>query len=641
MIRALIAALLLALSSTPALAERPIEQFAAPPMIEDPVISPSGTKMAMTFTVNGTQTLGIRTILGAATTPTFINSNGHDVHWVRWVNDDWLLVGVGHSETGHAFDVYMTSILAISADGRRSRALNERSTVLWIDHSGGARILLSYMNNRRSASVSGGTYAAQVDEIDLETGRQRVVADPIRGITSWYADAAGNVRAGVGLRNDHIIMMYRANNDEMFRTVERVNARMREDVIVPLIFSSDGTNAIVTANPDGYEAVYNFNLASFELGTKIFGVPGYDVDFISAGPDYSSLAGVGYTDQRFHMHWLDPRMASIQSAIDAAVPGRTATLVSMNADRTKFIVHVGSASNPGAYYYLDSATDGVLHLIGRVNEALGRQPLSTVRTIRYRARDGVEIEAVLTLPSGRAATNLPLIMLPHGGPFARDNESWDWWVQFLADRGYAVLQPNYRGSSGYGLAFYERSLGQWGLAMQDDLDDGVAWAVDQGIADRGRVCIAGASYGGYAAMRAAQRGGGIYRCAISYAGVSDLAAMLRYDNFFLSEVGGRLRREEIPNVRDVSPIRSPESFSMPVLLMHGDKDLRVPVDQSRSMASALRGAGRQVHYVEQREGDHHFSRQEHRLQFLQEMETFLDAHNPAVPIPEPATAANP
>ncbi|MEQ1510995.1 MAG: prolyl oligopeptidase family serine peptidase, partial [Sphingopyxis sp.] len=425
-----------------------------------------------------------------------------------------------------------------------------------------------------------------------------------------------------------------------FREVERTNAREREYVLVPLFFSADGTNATVIADPDGYDAVYNFNLATFELGERVFGVPGYDVSGVIDSAEGTSLAGVAYTDQRFRMHWLDPRLAGIQTALEASVPGRTATLVSMNADRTKFIVRVASASNLGAYYYLDSAADGTLRMIGRVNEALGRTPLSPVRTIRYRARDGVEIEAVLTLPAGREARGLPLIMLPHGGPFARDSEEWDWWAQFLADRGYAVMQPNYRGSSGYGLAFSRRSEGQWGLAMQDDLDDGVAWAVSQGIADRGRVCIAGASYGGYAAMRAAQRGGGIYRCAISYAGVSDLAAMLRYDRYFLSETGEAHMREEIPNVGDVSPIRHPEAFSMPILLMHGAKDLRVLVDQSRSMASALRGAGRQVRYVEQREGDHHFTRQEDRLQFLSEMESFLDTHNPADPAPAvPVTTA--
>jgi dipeptidyl aminopeptidase/acylaminoacyl peptidase len=187
--------------------------------------------------------------------------------------------------------------------------------------------------------------------------------------------------------------------------------------------------------------------------------------------------------------------------------------------------------------------------------------------------------------------------MPHGGPFARDSETWDWWAQFLAERGYAVLQPNYRGSSGYGSEFAAKGEGQWGLAMQDDLNDAVDWAVQQGLVDARRVCIAGASYGGYAAMRAAQRDGGKFRQA--------------------------------PDFRAVSPIHYPEQFSVPILLMHGKKDLRVQVRQSREMAEKLKKAGKDYIYIEQPEGDHHFSRQEDRLQFLKEMEAFLAKHNPA------------
>ena len=298
------------------------------------------------------------------------------------------------------------------------------------------------------------------------------------------------------------------------------------------------------------------------------------------------------------------------------------------------IVHVGSADQPGTYYYYDTSA-GVMSSLSKISQNFGPGiHLSPVRTIRYKARDGLEITAVLTLPAGRDPKNLPLILMPHGGPFARDSEEWDWWVQFLAYRGYAVLQPNYRGSSGYGTALAEKGEGQWGLAMQDDLNDAVDWAVKEGIADAKRVCIVGASYGGYAAMRGAQRDGGRYRCAISYAGVSDLSAMMRYDGRFLNH-GTRKdwMKQQAPDFASVSPINFAGQLSTPILLMHGRKDRRVQVSQSREMAEKLKAAGkiagRDYIYVEQPLADHFFSRQADRLDFLQRMDAFLKEHNPA------------
>ena len=220
--------------------------------------------------------------------------------------------------------------------------------------------------------------------------------------------------------------------------------------------------------------------------------------------------------------------------------------------------------------------------------------------------------------------------MPHGGPSARDEERWDWIAQFLADRGYAVIQPNYRGSSGYGTAFAALGRGEWGRKMQDDIDDAVAHLAAEGTIDPARACIVGASYGGYAALRAAQRDPGRYRCAVSYAGVSDLNAISRYDRNFLNSRGrNQWLRAQAPNLRDVSPINHAADFGIPVLLMHGDRDVVVPVSESRRMAERLREAGKVYRYVEQAGGDHHFSSGAHRLEFLREMEAFLDRYDPA------------
>ena len=253
-----------------------------------------------------------------------------------------------------------------------------------------------------------------------------------------------------------------------------------------------------------------------------------------------------------------------------------------------------------------------------------------MKTITYNAADGLEIPAVLTLPKGVEARNLPAIVMPHGGPAARDSESWDWLVQMLANRGYAVIQPNYRGSTGYGTKFERLGDGEWGLKMQDDLNDARKWMVDQGIADPNRICMMGGSYGGYAAMRAAQRDGNLYKCAISFAGVSDMENQADYDRQFLyGKRWNQNLQRKAPDFNAISPVKHAAQFGAPILLVHGKDDKRVPVKQSREMAEQLKKAGKTYVYVEQPEGDHFFSREEDRVQFLKLMDDFLKKYNPA------------
>jgi dipeptidyl aminopeptidase/acylaminoacyl peptidase len=361
----------------------------------------------------------------------------------------------------------------------------------------------------------------------------------------------------------------------------------------------------------------------------VFGIEGFDIDGIVTDREQTRLLGVATTENSSRVHWLDPDMAKLQDAMDKALPGRQASILSMDAKRQRLVVLVGGADRPGSYYFMD-ADDGRLQRIGHVNIKIGATALNPVRTIRYKARDGLEMSAVLTLPARREAKALPVVVMPHGGPFARDSEEWDWWAQFLAERGYAVIQPNFRGSSGFGTDFANKGEGQWGLAMQDDVNDALAWLGKEGIGDPKRAAIVGASYGGYAALRAAQREGGLYRCAISFAGVSDLDALRKYDSNFLNS--GRRSdwlRKQAPDLKSVSPLNFPEQFSIPVLLVHGKADQRVPVKQSRQMADRLKQAGKKVTYIEQPLGDHHLSREEDRLGLLKATEAFLAEHNPA------------
>ena len=620
--------------------EWPVEAFAELPMMVEPQLSPNGMHLAARVARNGELLLMIASIADEPNRVRTLSLGENDLNWWRWVNDDWLIAGIGSETSVQGMPWSISRVASIKRDGSKINILAKNvaaqngDDVIWVASDGSPRILLAYQSSIYDDEAG---FWPQVDEVDVTNGRMRPVVQPRRNVMSWYADATGAVRMGVGYEDTTRMakLLYRDDGRSNFRVIDRANRRRDESMVVPMLFTADPGKAIASDDHEGTYALYEYDLTRLELGKKIFAAPGFDIDGIERDTAGTGLAGVRYTADGPEVHWFDEGLAKIQADIDKAVGAqRRARIVSASRDHQRMIVHVGSADQPGTYYYYDTSA-GVMSSLSKISQNFGPGiHLSPVRTIRYKARDGLEITAVLTLPAGRDPKNLPLILMPHGGPFARDSEEWDWWVQFLAYRGYAVLQPNYRGSSGYGTALAEKGEGQWGLAMQDDLNDAVDWAVKEGIADAKRVCIVGASYGGYAAMRGAQRDGGRYRCAISYAGVSDLSAMMRYDGRFLNH-GTRKdwMKQQAPDFASVSPINFAGQLSTPILLMHGRKDRRVQVSQSREMAEKLKAAGkiagRDYIYVEQPLADHFFSRQADRLDFLQRMDAFLKEHNPA------------
>jgi acetyl esterase/lipase len=609
-----------------------IEAFAELPFIDTPTVSPSGTQVAARVSVNGKQALAIiplrtdRKIVGLAAGANELNS------WT-WINDDWLVARVGGTQAVQGDKWYLRRAVGIKADGTKTVPLakdagQNADDILWIASDGTPRIRMALQTSIYSSDPG---FWPMVREYDVSTGRATTVLRPTEDVMNWYADGSGTVRLGIAYDDASrgYRLLYRDQPDKSFRTVAKARGTNASLGDVPAMFLAEPGKGIAFSDNDGFDALYEFDLATLKTGKKLFGKPGYDIGAIITDAAGGRAIGVRYTDTAARTHWFDPGLAQVQAEIDKAVGTRQARIVSWSRDFTTLMVLVGGADRPASYYVYRPA-EGTMKLLAHTASLLPTTSYAPVSTIHYKARDGLDIAAVLTVPKGRPAKNLPLILMPHGGPAARDDESWDWWAQFLASRGYAVLQPNYRGSIGFGTAFEEKGRGQWGLAMQDDLTDAVKWAAESGLADARRVCIVGASYGGYAALRAAQRDTGVYRCAVSYAGVSDMPAMLRYDGRFLN--GNRSKdyiRAQAPDLKAVSPINHAADFSIPLLMMHGKADTVVPVDQSRDMASKLKAAGKPFRYVEQPQADHHFSRQADRLQFLTELEAFLKEQNPA------------
>jgi len=327
---------------------------------------------------------------------------------------------------------------------------------------------------------------------------------------------------------------------------------------------------------------------------------------------------------------LDRRVASIARAFQ----GAELTLSSVSADLSKIVVFVEDHGVPGTWQFVDFAT-GQANPVAEMYPGIPSDMVGPVKMFSYKAADGLDMEGVLTLPPGGSGKNLPVVVLPHGGPESLDDLGFDTWAQVFAARGYAVFQPNFRGSAGYGVEFRNAGFGQWGRKMQTDISDGLAALVAEGIVDPKRACIVGASYGGYAALAGVTVQQGLYRCAASYSGVSDPADMLlqgardgaskasrRYWNSYL----GSSSPSEIP--KDISPRALAERADAPILLVHGMKDTVVSPDQSRDMASALRRAGKPVEYIELKDEDHWLSRSATRLQWFKAMVEFVQKHNP-------------
>ncbi|WP_404338191.1 alpha/beta hydrolase family protein [Sphingomonas sp. MMS12-HWE2-04] len=607
------------------------EVFAQVPAFESPSLSPSGKAVAGKIGMGGNQYFAIVPLDGGDRR--MIATGEIDLNWWRWVNDEWLVLGVGQLVPVQGDEWYVRRAFGVSAKTGKvvklasAEAGQNADDVLWYADDGTPRVLMA---SQSSIYRDEAGFWPDVWEIDISTGKRKKVQLGREGVWNWYADGAGTVRMGIGMSDDgrNRRVLYRDGGRGDFKVIDKARTH-RDTLTVPALFLKEPGKALtISDDENGYSALYELDLHTLERGKQLFATKGYDIGGIEGDATGFGYTGVAVLQDRPGVVWTDPEMAAMQETIAGKIQGGAPRIVSLSRDRKTALVHVGGVDAPGAYFVY-SAADGGMLLLSTNNSAIGLKRLHPVRTIRYKARDGLEIAAVLTLP--RTTTrNAALIVMPHGGPFARDAEEWDWWTQFLADRGYAVIQPNYRGSSGYGTPFTDKGQGQWGLAMQDDLNDAVDALAKEGIADPKRVCMVGASYGGYAAMRAAQRDGKLYRCAVSFAGVSDLNRMQRHNSDFL---GAGARKDwlkmQAPDLKGVSPINFAKDFSIPLLVVHGKKDRVVPIAQSRELVEDLRAAGKDVTYIEQPEADHHFTRGEDRLQFLKALEAFLAKHNPA------------
>lgn len=355
------------------------------------------------------------------------------------------------------------------------------------------------------------------------------------------------------------------------------------------IDEASGQYYVITDRFSDKAAVYFYDPRTGQFSSEpVVANPDYDIVGITLGSspsNFNQLLGFTYAGPDYATYWLDPDIRSVQEGLNASFRDRTVTLIDFNADLSTVLFETSNGAHPPTYYLLRNRRDATV--LGQSRPWINSETLRRPELIHYQARDGMNIPGILTLPNGwrREDGPLPTIILPHGGPWARDTTGWDesGWPQFLASRGYAVLQPQYRGSEGWGRQLWLAGDAEWGQKMQDDKDDGAAWLVSQGIAAQDRIAIFGYSYGGYAAIAATERPNSPYQCAIAGAGV---AALTRVGNSWSQD---RLQRiYQGRTVAGMDPMHHTENASIPILLIHGDRDVRVPLFHSQEFYNAVR-----------------------------------------------------
>lgn len=444
------------------------------------------------------------------------------------------------------------------------------------------------------------------------------------------------VRAARGGKSGNWFILYRPDGNSSLKTLEGGDQQIfHADPFGALSFVSGSDQGYVLSDKEtGRIAAYSYDFGKRAQGERIFASATNDVSDLIFDGQTHALIGAEITEDAPRFEWTDPLLKDIQAGIDRGLPGRQNVIRSWSDDKQRFLIHSGTSNDRGRYYLFQLSTSKLSQLLDLTGK-LDPHMMAEMKPIRYPARDGLSIPAYLTLPVGREPKNLPLVIMPHGGPFGvRDVLGFNLEVQFLANRGYAVLQPNYRGSDSYGADFLKAGSGQWGRKMQDDLDDGMAWLVKQGIADPKRACLVGGSYGGYAAAWGATRSPELYRCAACFAGVFDLRKQLNYSSDFLSN---RIDRQYRATVRgdnnfdldSVSPEKQVDRLQVPVLLIHGDADNTVPISQSKNYDAALKKAGRPHEFYIIKDEGHGFMLKDSFAFYLTKLDAFLAAHNPA------------
>lgn len=487
-------------------------------------------------------------------------------------------------------------------------------------------------NPRRVLVYSSVTHRGYPDPcwLDVHTGAYSLLAKNPGHVRSWVIDRDFQVRFAISGESLDSSLLYREKNGDDWREV----AKLKDGAASwrPIAFDADNKTVFVSSSHDRQtSAIYRMNVDAMQLGDLVCEDSVYDVDGVVWSKARNRIVGVHYIADRERYQWIDEEYARRQQILDRSLPGMVNEQREVSDDGTKILVYSYADREPGVYYLFDQVNKKIEEL-AVVRPKIDPATMAKSTPVTYQARDGLTIHAYLTLPVGREPKNLPFIVNPHGGPFGiRDQWRFSPEVQFLANRGFAVLQPNYRGSGGYGTEFERKGYRQWGRAMQDDLSDGVKWAIEQGIADPKKVVILGASYGGYATMAGLAFTPELYCAGVNYVGVTDLKIIALSGRDFRGARDWRQSRlgdlyKDADELYDRSPVNFAQNIRVPVFMAYGRRDPRVTREHGDDMKAALEKHGKTYEFIIEDEEGHGFRKAEKSIEYYRRVEAFLKKH---------------
>lgn len=585
-----------------------------------PLISPDGQRLAYLAPDEGIMNLWVRTI-GKDDANVITQDRNRGIRWYSWTPNGQQLLYVQDKNGDENWHVLVVD-LATEQVRDLTPFEGVQARVIAMEPAFPHEILVA-VNNRDPA-------AHDVHKLDLRTGTMTLVVRNDEGFANWVADHELNVRGALRVGdNGGSALWVRDDSESAWRELKRWAAI---DVLNsgPFGFTPDNAGLyILSSDASNAAELRRLDLAT-GAETVLASDPQYDVSHLLVHPTTGGIQAVGFTKERTEWHFLDPAVEEDFTALGQVRRGEVLVVNRDDADKT-WLVAFNADDAPTAYYAYDRTSREARHLFSD-RKMLERVRLARMEPIRFRARDGLTLHGYLTLPPGVEPRNLPLVLLVHGGPWKRDFWGFDSEVQWLANRGYAVLQVNFRGSTGYGKEYVNAGNREWGGKMQDDLIDGVQWVINRGLADPKRVAIFGDSYGGYAALMGLALTPDLFACGVDIVGPTNLITFMQtippywkpVESVLFDRVGHPER--DAAFLRGRSPLFHVDKIDRPLLIAQGANDPRIKTSESVQMVEALRAAGKEVEYYEYPDEGHGFARTENRLDFYAKTERFLATH---------------